>query len=68
MSPREFFPLLLVLAIAALLGLVAWGFYRARRPLVGDSKAAGRDGYLIALLVLAVLVIGLFMAFVLVRP
>ncbi|MGA2110742.1 MAG: hypothetical protein ABSG98_01175 [Anaerolineales bacterium] len=68
MVAPQLFPLLLGLAVAVLLGLVAWGFYRAREPFAVVGETGGPDGYLIALLVFAALVIALFITFVLLRP
>jgi len=64
MVAPQLFPMLLGIAVAILLGLLGWGIYRARRP----SELGTRDGYLIALLVFAALVIWLFVMFVLLRP
>jgi hypothetical protein len=58
-------PLLLSALTGVLLGLVIWGFFRARGHLPGDPFGRSRDDWLFGLLVLAAFASGAFSALVL---
>jgi Flp pilus assembly protein CpaB len=58
-------PLLLIMLVAFLLGLVAWGFWRARGEEISDMPMTSRDDVLLGFLVLAAVALVIFLAYAL---
>jgi energy-coupling factor transporter transmembrane protein EcfT len=58
-------PLLLTMLVAFLLGLVAWGFWRARGEEINDMPMTPRDDVLLGFLVLAAVALVIFLAYAL---
>jgi len=65
MSSGYGIPLLLSILVGLLLGLVVWGYWRARRREVSGDLLATRDGLLLGLLLLASFALGAFFAYLL---
>ena len=65
MSSVHAVPLLLSVLVGLSLGLVAWGFWRARSHEVGDALMETQDEFLFALLMLAVLAFSVFVVYLL---
>lgn len=61
-------PTLLGLLVGLLLGLVAWGFWRAWGHEIGDSLMGSRDDVLLGLLILAAFALGIFLTYALLSP
>jgi Flp pilus assembly protein CpaB len=58
-------PLLLIMLVAFLLGLVTWGFWRARGEEINDIPMTSRDDVLLGFLVLAAVALVIFLAYAL---
>ncbi len=58
-------PLILILLLALLFGLVAWGFWRTRGQEISGVPMASRDDVLLGFLVLAALALVIFLVYVL---
>jgi hypothetical protein len=58
-------PLLLILLLALLLGLVAWGFWRTRGQEINGISMTSRDDVLLGFLVLAVVALAIFLVYAL---
>jgi hypothetical protein len=58
-------PVLLSVLVGLLLGLVGWGFWRARGHEANDDLMGRRDDVLLGLLVLAAFALGVFLAYTL---
>ncbi len=58
-------PLLLVLLVALVLGLVAWGFWRTRGQEIGGAPISSRDDVLLGFLMLAVMALAIFLVYAL---
>ncbi len=58
-------PLILILLIALLLGLVVWGFWRARGQGIDDNPITSRDDVLLGFLVLAAVALAIFLVYAL---
>ena len=58
-------PLLLILLVALLLGLVAWGFWRTRGQEIDGIPMASRDDVLLGFLVLAAVALVIFLVYAL---
>jgi ABC-type amino acid transport system permease subunit len=58
-------PLLLIMLVAFLLGLVAWGFWRTRGEEINDMPMTPRDDVLLGFLMLAAVALVIFMAYAL---
>jgi hypothetical protein len=65
MSFVHMIPLLLSLLVGLLLGLIAWGLWRAAKQKSGIALMGTRDDLLLGLLVLAGFAMGVFMTYVL---
>jgi hypothetical protein len=57
---------LLSILVGLLIGLVAWGFYRARNHRFDKALLAKRDDMLLGLVVLAAFSLGIFLTYALV--
>lgn len=57
---------LLSILVGLLLGLVVWGFYRARNHRFDEALLAKRDDMLLGLVVLAAFSLGIFLTYALV--
>jgi hypothetical protein len=51
--------------IAAVLGLMGWGFWQLRRPPLSRAARGAHDGLLLGLLVLAAFSMGVFLSYAL---
>jgi hypothetical protein len=58
-------PLLLIMLVALLLGLVAWGFWRTRGQEINGIPMTARDDVLLGFLVLAVVALVIFLVYAL---
>ncbi len=58
-------PLILILLVALLLGLVAWGFWRARGQEINGISMTSRDDVLLGFLVLAAVALAIFLVYAL---
>jgi len=58
-------PLLLIMLVALLLGLVAWGFWRARGQEISGISMTSRDDVLLGFLVLAAVALVIFLVYAL---
>jgi hypothetical protein len=58
-------PLLLIMLVALLLGLVAWGFWRTRGQEINGIPMTSRDDVLLGFLVLAVVALVIFLVYAL---
>jgi len=58
-------PLLLIMLVALLLGLVAWGFWRTRGQESNGVAMTSRDDVLLGFLVLAAVALVIFLAYAL---
>jgi len=58
-------PLLLIMLVALLLGLVAWGFWRARGQEIDVIPMTSRDDVLLGFLVLAAVALVIFLVYAL---
>ena len=58
-------PLLLIVLVALLLGLVAWGFWRARGQEISGIPMTSRDDMLLGFLVLAAVALAIFLVYAL---
>jgi len=58
-------PLLLIVLVALMLGLVAWGFWRTRGQEVSGIPITSRDDMLLGFLVLAVVALAIFLVYAL---
>jgi hypothetical protein len=58
-------PLLLIMLVALLLGLVAWGFWRIRGQEINGIPMTSRDDVLLGFLVLAVVALVIFLVYAL---
>jgi hypothetical protein len=58
-------PLLLILLVALLLGLVAYGFWRSRGQAASSVSMAPRDDVLVGFLMLAALALAIFLTYAL---
>lgn len=67
MSSLRMMPLLLSFLVGLLLGLIAWGLWRASRHEGGGALMGTRDDLLLGLLLLAGFAMGVFMTYVLLR-
>jgi hypothetical protein len=65
MSPVHRAPLLLSVLVGLLLGLVAWGFFRAQSHEVGSTLMGTHDKLLLGLLLLACFALGAFLSYIL---
>jgi hypothetical protein len=65
MSPVHRAPLLLSVLVGLLLGLVAWGFFRAQSHEVGSALMGTHDKLLLGLLLLACFALGAFLSYIL---
>jgi hypothetical protein len=65
MSPVHKIPLLLGAMAGLLLGLIAWGFWRARSDEVGSALMSTHDTLLLGLLLLAFFGLGAFLVYIL---
>ncbi|MEJ2557092.1 MAG: hypothetical protein P8186_12845 [Anaerolineae bacterium] len=65
MSPVHKIPLLLGALAGLLLGLIAWGFWRARSDEVGGTLMRTHDTLLLGLLLLAFFGLGIFLVYIL---
>ena len=58
-------PLILILLVALLLGLVAWGFWRTRGQEANGISMTSRDDVLLGFLVLAAVALAVFLVYAL---
>ena len=58
-------PLLLIVLVALMLGLVAWGFWRARGQEIDVIPMTSRDDVLLGFLVLAAVALAIFLIYAL---
>ena len=58
-------PLILILLVAFLLGLVAWGFWRTRRQEASGISMPSRDDVLLGFLLLAAVALAIFLIYAL---
>ncbi len=58
-------PLLLILLVAFVLGLVAWGFWRTRGQEINGISMTSRDDVLLGFLVLAAVALAIFLIYAL---
>ena len=58
-------PLLLIMLVALLLGLVVWGFWRARGQEIDVIPMTSRDDVLLGFLVLAAVALVIFLVYAL---
>ena len=58
-------PLLLIMLVALLLGLVAWGFWRSRGQEINGIPMASQDDVLLGFLVLAAVALVIFLVYAL---
>ena len=58
-------PLLLIVLVALMLGLVAWGFWRTRGQETNGISMASRDDVLLGFLVLAAVALVIFLVYAL---
>ena len=63
MSSTNAVPLLIGILVAALLGLIAWGFWKHRRRQDGDGLMDTYDRILTGLLILFILALGVFVSY-----
>jgi hypothetical protein len=58
-------PLFLIMLVALVLGLVAWGFWRARGQEINGVPMASRDDVLLGFLVLGAVALAIFLVYAL---
>lgn len=68
MSPLHGVPVLLAVLVGLALGLVAWGFLRARTHEIEGTAGGNHDNVLLSMLVLAAFSLGAFVAYVVLAP